>query len=821
MMICQHCGSNNDPKSKFCTRCGKPLQPSPSTPSAAEAPSAPVPPAPSPSAGTPPAPMPGAAVPPPAPSASFGTQSSSVPPAPTASAAAAQTSATDRTRRWLVWAIVAVAIVVVAVIAGLLTYNAELWGGKTLPQAQAATLTSKDAVSADTVAAQLRSKGLHVKKTKEFSGAKKGAFLGYRGADAGARVKAGSTVEVRESAGAGVPDRTVGKKAKAVTKTFADMGVPVHYKKVLVSDSSKTAEGTVVSTSPEPGQAVSEQQPEIYIGVADKQGSGIPMDIMGRDVDDVASELESKGYDVSVRKRLASKQYIGKVSGSQPAPGSVLESGQSVTLFQGVDAQGAKDTFIQSADDTGDTASMAAAGASTDDVASGRWCTKGGDCITLGDMDGEEDDLQDFGVVDGAKSDDYAMADSPLVVCDAVQQAFCSQGSKDYLIQGDTGAFELMPHKAFTGFWCGDTFLSRTSPGATQYCKAGKVATTDNPSDVGKDTGGKYRMSNFFVVAPVGADLDKLEASGYFDKSALDAVGKQQKVDTDRPFLLYRDVKQYADDEREADYSSKSLNPFLPYNSLWGKANGVKDASVAMRPAPSDATAYYLCETSDLDWDALEDADVDGAAQQSDKQSDKDKKQSDEQSDDEQDKQDKQSTMPTPKELTPQQIRASVDGGDMSPIAGRYCLKDGSTCLTLDAKGNVTESGKNAMPLSSDDPNSATVSPVAEGARPSWDIPASVGIEFRGPDSDYRCGSERGYAACYESGTFYSEAEITKPVNFVYIFKGADSEQVKSIAQSMPEPDYVAPDSTKPFIKLLGYHMNVSPSDGNVFYLTE
>ena len=164
MMICQHCGSNNDPKSKFCTRCGKPLQPSPS-------------------AGTPPAPMPGAAVPPPAPSASFGTQSSSVPPAPTASAAAAQTSATDRTRRWLVWAIVAVAIVVVAVIAGLLTYNAELWGGKTLPQAQAATSTSKDAVSADTVAAQLRSKGLHVKKTKEFSGAKKGAFLGYRGAD--------------------------------------------------------------------------------------------------------------------------------------------------------------------------------------------------------------------------------------------------------------------------------------------------------------------------------------------------------------------------------------------------------------------------------------------------------------------------------------------------------------------------------------------------------------------------------------------------------------------------------------------------------------
>lgn len=811
MMICQHCGSNNDPKSKFCTCCGKPLQPLPSVPPAAGTQSAPVPPPPSPSAGMPPAPMPGAAVPPPAPSASFGTQSSSVP--PTASAAVAQTSTADRTRRWLVWAIVAVAIVVVAVIAGLLTYNAELWGGKTLPQAQAATAATKDAVSADTVAAQLRSKGLHVKKTKEFSGAKKGAFLGYRGADAGTRVKAGSTVEVRESAGAGVPDKTVGKEAKAVTKTFADMGVPVHYRKVLVSDSSKTAEGTVVSTSPEPGQAVSEQQPEIYIGLADKQGSGIPMDIMGRDVDDVASELESKGYDVSVRKRLASKQYIGKVSGSQPAPGGVVDSGQRVTLFQGVDAQGAKDTFLQSGDGSGSKASMATTGMSADDVAAGRWCTKAGDCITLGNMD----DPQSFGVLDGAKPDDYAMADTPLVACDAIQQAFCSQGSEDYLIQGDTGAFELMPLKALSGFWCGDTFVNRNGAGFRQYCKAGKVATTDNPSDVGKDTGGKYRMSNFFVVAPVGTDLDTLEANGYFDKSALDAAGKQQKVDTDRPFLLYRDVKQYADDEREADYSTKSLNPFLPYNTLWGKANSVKDASVTMRPAPSDATAYYLCETSDLDWDALEDADVDGAAQQS----DKDERQSDEQSDDEKDKQDKQTAKPTPKELTPQQIRASVDGGDLSPIAGRYCLKDGSTCLTLDAKGNVTESGANAMPLSSDDLNSATVSAVAAGEEPSWDIPASVGIEFRGPDSDYRCGSERGYDACYESDTFYAEAEITKPLNFVYIFRGADSEQVKSITSSVPGPDYTAPDSTKPFIKLLSYHMNVSPSDGNVFYLTE
>lgn len=799
-MVCQHCGTNNDPKSRFCTRCGKPLPPMPGAASGEQT-----------------VPAPSTAMPaPPAPAAFAG-----APPVPAAPAAA---RSADRTHRMLVWAVVVAVVVAVALIAGLVTYNAQWWGGKTLPNVQAATANtaSGDVVSADTVAAQLRGKGLHVKKTKEFSGARKGAFLGYQGVDAGARVKAGSTVEVRESAGAGVPDKTVGKEATAVTKTFEDMGVPVHYKKVLVSDSSKTAEGTVVSTSPEPGQAVSEAQPEIYIGVADKQGSGIPMDIMGRDVNDVESELEAKGYDVSVQKRLASRQYIGKVSGSQPVPGSALELGQSVTLFQGVDAQGAKDTFLQSGDGSGSKASMAATGMSAENVAAGRWCTKTGDCITLGDMEGKADDLHGFGVLDGAQAGDYAMADSMLVACDAIQQAFCSQGTKDYLVQGDTGAFELMPHKALSGFWCGDTFLNRNGAGFTRYCKAGKVADAGEPINFSilKDTGGKYRMSNFFVVVPVGADLDKLEGSGYFDKSALDAAGKQQKVNTDRPFLLYRDVRQYDDNEREADCDTTALNPFLPYNTLWGKSKKAKDTSVKMRPAPSDATAYYLCETSDLDWNALEDADVDGAAQQQDRKK-SDKQQSNEQSEDEEDEKDKDTAKRTAKELTPDQIRASVDGGDLSPIVGKYCLKDGSTCLTLDAKGDVTESGATAIPLSADNPRSATVSPVSAGAKFSWEIPESVGIEFRGPDSDYRCGSERGYQTCYNGGTFYSEAEITKPLNFVYIFKGADGEQVKSIAASMPEADYVAPDATKPFIKVLGYHMNVSPSDSNVFYLVE
>lgn len=728
--------------------------------------------------------------------------------------------AAERTHQRLVWAVAAAAVVVVALVVGLVTYNAEWWGGKTLPQAQAATAetASDDVVSADTVAAQLRGKGLKVKKTKEFSGAKKGAFLGYRGNDAGARVKSGSTVEVRESAGAGVPGDTVGKEATAVTKTFGDMGVPVHYKHVLISDASQTKEGTVVNTSPEPGQAVSDAQEGIYIGVAAKGGDGIPVDIMGRDVDDVASELESKGYDVTVKKRLASKQYIGKVSGSQPAPGSTLGTGESVTVYQGVDAKGAKDTFLQSADATGSKDSMILAGQSADDVAAGRWCNKSGDCITLGGINGGRTDGQQvFGVVDGAQPDKYAMSDSMLVSCDAIQQAFCSTLSKDYLLQGDTGAFELIPHKAFMSFWCGDTRVSRNGAGFTQYCNAGKVVDVSgqsSPTSV-KDTGGKYRMSNFFVVAPVGTKLDKLESSGYFDRSALDAAHKQHNVDTDRPFLLYRDVKQYDDNAREADYNIRTANPFLPFNAAAVNELG-KDRTVKMRPAPSDDTVYYLDETPELDWDTLEDADVDGAA--ADASDDKTQKKSDIDSDNDEDADtdrddtdnDNTDTDAHKKDLTPEQIRTRVYSGDMSPIAGRYCLKDGSDCLELDDDGKVTTAESSST--------HETMIPVAKGAKLSWDIPESVGIEFRGPESDYHCGSERGYQACYEGSTFYSEAEITKPFNFVYIFKGADSEEVKSIALSAPQSDYVPPDSTKPFIKTLGYHMNASPSDTNVYY---
>lgn len=242
-------------------------------------------------------------------------------------------------RKLIIGIAVAAVLLVAAMVAGIVTYNMELWGGKSLPDvAVASPKDSSKTPDAKVVVRQLEGKGLKVKRVKEFSGVKSGKFLGYQGIQSGDRVRAGSVVTVRESAGPGVPEGTVGKKAESVVTTFSQMGVPVHYKQVIVSDTSKPPK-SVVSTYPAQGQGVKDDKKGIYIGVATKSDGGLPSDIVGQEISGVKSSLESKGYDVKVEKRLSSKQYIGKVSGSEPGPGSQLNEGQTHHLYQGVDAK--------------------------------------------------------------------------------------------------------------------------------------------------------------------------------------------------------------------------------------------------------------------------------------------------------------------------------------------------------------------------------------------------------------------------------------------------------------------------------------------------
>ena len=82
-------------------------------------------------------------------------------------------------------------------------------------------------------------------------------------------------------------------------------------------------------------------------------------------------------------------------------------------------------------------------------------------------------------------------------------------------------------------------------------------------------------------------------------------------------------------------------------------------------------------------------------------------------------------------------------------------------------------------------------------------MPPDVGIELMGPDSDYRCGGKKGFKSCYGSSSTYSEAEINKPMDSVYVPAGISSDKLEGLAGASYQ--------SKPFLKMEGYHMNVVP----------
>lgn len=277
-------------------------------------------------------------------------------------------------------------------------------------------------------------------------------------------------------------------------------------------------------------------------------------------------------------------------------------------LYEGVDAKGAKQTFMQKYEDVGKTFLTPLS-----TVEAGQWCTNAGDCITLGETEnyGSSGWLK---VTAGGANTKYSMTGEKLIACGAAQQALCGDNDQggDYLLKGNTGAFELMPYNAFYAYWCGDTQLEADGSVRLAYCSAGKVVATDENNehtDI-EDSGAVFRMPDMFMVAPVGTDLDALESNGYFDAAALADAKKQKAVDTDRPFLIYRDVNLYKKSETVADKKSEWFNPFLPYNGYTGS----RDAVIKMKPAPSDDTVYYLVENTQPDWSTLDDAKVKGAA---------------------------------------------------------------------------------------------------------------------------------------------------------------------------------------------------------------
>lgn len=628
-MFCDQCGFKNTDDDVFCQQCGNKLihdqqteslaaqQPVPATQPAPQQPtSQPVPtaqPIPSTQSNTTPS---DAQHPNGDTTNSPVTSPSSVPPTalpPETPASAQQTHNTTPRKKHtftIVLSIIA-ALIVIALVATFVTWKMELWGGKTLPnqQALAQELQVKDAkqLKAKDVAKHLKTKGFTVKIERVFSGNTPGTFVGYQGADADSRQSLSQHITVQESAGPGVPQGTVGKPADQIVTTLQNMGVPVHYKQVAVHDKKQYPFGSVVLTSPADGMPLAEADTErgIMVGVASDQ-DGIPADIQGMNPDDAQTMLEDMGYTVKTEYKFSSKQYVDKVAATNPAPGSPLDEGDSITLYIGADASKTMDLITES-NDYGTAPSLHT------DAVTGLYCKStisdaNKDCVTL-----SKQKMNSGGYLMGIAMNDsenvmnifpYAQNYVPL-------DSKTPDGENYYenmLFTKDWGAFEIFTYENV--LQCGDKYFSEWS---RAECSQGELYTPDEWAEADFDKPldpVNYVMQDYLAYAPVGTDITAWQQSEYFDKDAEKLVSSDKKVDTSRPFIVIRDSSLYDETSYSAD-EWETHDSFMPFFSSSYRNSRV----VPMKPAISDKTVYYLVEQSDPDWDMLQDAKVNGAKQ--------------------------------------------------------------------------------------------------------------------------------------------------------------------------------------------------------------
>lgn len=570
-MFCTQCGARNDETSRFCISCGAAM----------------------------------ATV-----AAQSESETRSTPPANGIAATAMPT----RRGKGRLWIIIAIATALIAAcVATFLTYRAELWGGRSLPDA--ATIAAEAAADGDSVttydltaeqvARALKRRGMRAEIVHEFAAQERGLFLGYAHHHAGQRLQQGTSVGVRVSDGPGVPEGTVGQRIGDVIDALRSMNVPVQVKQVMVSDTSQYSNGQVVATNPAEGQAVSENQMAqgITVGVA-SQGDGIPFDIVGTSIDQAQSQLESLGYTITLEPRFTSRDYIGKISGSSPGPGSPLEPGQAVTLYYGIGAESTTDALTTTSADgfrlaNGDLSFLA-----------GQYCKAdtedGEECVTLEPastpfysdrleairISGHEDSMvlygftQDISGMVVESDNDHGLSADTLPM-------------RNHLLLKGWGMFEIYaglgvprcgthPMMASVGEYCDNGVYHTYDPGSGEYPHVSNPGTT-------------YDMQDFLVYFPVGSNISALESSGYFDSAALSVAKTQDAVNTDRPFILLRDPNQY-DQTSIPTASAMNGNPFVPSNR-----NGVNPL-VPMKPAISNDTVYYLVESTEPDWQLLPDA---------------------------------------------------------------------------------------------------------------------------------------------------------------------------------------------------------------------
>jgi len=144
-----------------------------------------------------------------------------------------------------------------------------------------------------------------------------------------AQLPKGSPVDLVVSAGPKprtVPDGLVGQSADAVTAQLTTLGLVVARNDAY---SDTVAEGTVLSVTPPSGSAVAKGGTVTVSASKGRRPIAIPADIVGKSVTAATEELQALGLVVSG----VQGSPTGKVSGSNPAVGSLVKLGSSVLLL--------------------------------------------------------------------------------------------------------------------------------------------------------------------------------------------------------------------------------------------------------------------------------------------------------------------------------------------------------------------------------------------------------------------------------------------------------------------------------------------------------
>ncbi|PAU66991.1 zinc-ribbon domain-containing protein [Bifidobacterium criceti] len=761
--------------------------------------------------------------------------------APTTQTPVDAVSATSKSTKVLRAAIAAV-VAVILVFGGLLVYNT-WFAGAEVPSAGA-----QDRPKADDVVARLKGEGIDATKRQRYAKEPAGQYLGVDGVPAGGRVKKGTSAVVVESLGPGVPEGTVGKERGDAVEQVKDMGVPVTTYGMVSNNP-----GAIVASYPEDGHALTEDgermkgddlvMPKAAEGQADGillavgvEGRGVPAETYGMNGDKATDMLEKDGFAVTTQLVPADKDMIGKVVRTDPAIGHESDE-TDVTVYVGADAKDLREAMMTTAYDQEGYHGRVVADFTP---LLGTWCRDDGSCVTLAQ---QKDDVSGDGAVrnitvtrDGKTQPDRVsnsgLKSHPGDTMAATDWDLDNPfgGLENLLSAGDTGVIDIYDGNPLP--YCGTEPVALM---ASRKCVNGTLV--DSGSSDGGFEGTTFPMNEFLLIAPVGADMDAVKRSGYFakDNELKRTKGAQQGkadagVDENRPYLLLRDPNLYDKDDIEVGYDIRDLeqSPFIPTE------HGGPDVKFA--PAPSASSAYYFVNDG-FNWATFDNGvqvcDADGCtahddadkAQQADAKKttpDAAKRKTDATKRPSPQSSPTQMKKRTAEDMTASEIRDTLNSGDFSIIAGRYCSHDDG-CLIVDDEGDVRAEGASRKLTREGSGTTLHVNEEQMFADPAFEQEL---VPLGAPDDDYRCVGVDGDVeltgtSCLNSSG-YSAADTFFPAQMLYYPKGIDlnGEGVTGRYATI-YASYTSPDTSRPFIQWLQRIENPPVADEIVYYLVD